>query len=238
MTGGASWSMRAYLSTRLLWTAEHHAVLAAAIEAEYTPGDARFDIELNAHVLSGVFASVGFLEAAINELFQDAADGHGETIDGYIAPLSPETRKLMRQWWAATDNGEHAKMLGKYRAILDFADRPALNARAEPWQSAAALTKLRNALVHFRPETLPRSITGPHPMESLLHARFAPCKLLAGSGNPWWPDHCLGAGCAQWAHDSARALAERVATDIGVDLNFMRMRRNGGYGRAPGREPA
>jgi hypothetical protein len=31
---------------------------------------------------------------------------------------------------------------------------------------------------------------------------------MKGQGNVWFPDHALGAGCAKWAIDSARAFAD------------------------------
>jgi hypothetical protein len=65
----------------------------------------RFDIAHRGYVLSSVLASASFLEAVINEMYQDAHDGHGVSGDGYIAPLQEKTRHMMAQLWRAADEG-------------------------------------------------------------------------------------------------------------------------------------
>ena len=69
----ATVSMRGYLSTQHLWSAEHFTRLAAELEAAHT-GEARFSIRHRSYVLGAVGEAVAFLEAFINELFQDAQD--------------------------------------------------------------------------------------------------------------------------------------------------------------------
>jgi hypothetical protein len=64
-----------------------------------------FSLEHRGYVLSSIIASVAFLEAMINELFQDAADGHAPEPFGYITPLSEECRRTMAEVWAITRGG-------------------------------------------------------------------------------------------------------------------------------------
>lgn len=72
----ATVSMRGYFSTQHLWSAEHSTRLAAELEAAHT-GEARFSIRHRSYVLGAVGEAVAFLEAFINELFQDAQDDPG-----------------------------------------------------------------------------------------------------------------------------------------------------------------
>jgi hypothetical protein len=47
------------------------------------------------------------------------------------------------------------------------------------------------------------------PTSKALRSRnFASNALMKGQRNVWFPDHALGAGCAKWAIDSARAFAD------------------------------
>src|SRR6266704_5985193 len=92
--------MRNYFSTHLLYAARHLSDLAGTIEAGHQ-GQSRFDIEHRAYVLSSIQASAAFLEAMINELFQDAYDNHVPP-DGYITPLPAQTRQLMAELWRGT----------------------------------------------------------------------------------------------------------------------------------------
>ena len=145
--------MRNYFSTRLLWTAFHASDRAREIEAAHT-GNSTFDIEHNAYVLSAVVSSAGFLEAAINEFFQDAHDGHGLKADEYLAPLPADAIEAMAATWRDTDQGFRLNALEKWQLMLTFAGRAALDRGAAPFQDAQSVTLLRNAILHFRPEDM------------------------------------------------------------------------------------
>ena len=72
--GSFTVSMRGYFSTQHLWSAEHFIRLTAELEAAHT-GEARFSIRHRSVLpLGAVGEAVAFLEAFVNELFQDAAD--------------------------------------------------------------------------------------------------------------------------------------------------------------------
>jgi len=71
--GMSNLQMRVYFSSYHLWAAEHFMGLASDIEAAHQ-GQSKFNIKHRTYVTGAVFASVAFLEAAINELFKDAAD--------------------------------------------------------------------------------------------------------------------------------------------------------------------
>ena len=64
-------------------------------------------------------------------------------------------------------------------------------------------------------------------MERRLRGKFADNALMAGSGNPWWPDHCLGHGSSQWAYESALALANGVSEALGIEPNYRRHLESG-----------
>lgn len=95
-----------------------------------------------------------------------------------------------------------------------------LDKGAEPYQSAALLIGLRNALVHYKSESVADDVE--HRFTKTLRGRFPDNRLMKGSGNPWWPDHALGAGCVQWAFESARALADVVADALQITPNYRR----------------
>jgi len=210
--------MRNYFSTHLLWAARDSASKAAAIESAHT-GDSQFDIEHRAYVLGSVISAASFLEALINELFQDAYDGHGISGDGYIAPLSQRTLELMAGWWSESREG-FERVLTKYQLLLLFAGVPQLDKGVEPYQSAARLIGLRNTLVHYRSESVAADVE--HRFTKALRGRFPDNKLMSGSGNPWWPDHALGTGCASWSFASAKDFADVVTDALQITPNYRR----------------
>ncbi|MBA3244195.1 MAG: hypothetical protein H0T61_03365 [Actinobacteria bacterium] len=229
-------SMRHYFSTYLLWAAEDNAARAGAIEAVHE-GGSRFDIEHQGLVLGTILGAANFLEAMINELYQDAHDDHGTAGDGYIAPLSESTRQALAQLWTGTAEGSKLRPLEKYQLLLVTAGHSPLERGAQPYQDADLVIQLRNVIAHYQPKDL--AADSPTRMEQRLRGKFAENVLMAGAGNPWWPSHCLGYGCASWAWQSALAFSDAVANAVGVTPNYRRLRTDHwkGFGREPGSPP-
>jgi hypothetical protein len=98
-------------------------------------------------------------------------------------------------------------------------------------QDAALLVRLRNALVHFKPENIPADEE--HELQKRLRGKFPDNRLMESSGSPWWPSHGLGHGCSEWAVRSARALVDEVLADVGIAPNYQRIEAAGWNGRAP-----
>ncbi len=204
-------AMRSYLSTHMLWGSGHFARLAKAIEASLNRMR-KFDIQQRAYTVGAVLAAVGFAEAAINEFFQDVADGHLS----YTEKIGENARTAMTAYWRESQG--RGSILEKYQIALGLAGRLPFSPGAEPFQSFALLIKLRNMLVHFRPETASAGeIQG---IEKQLASKFDENPLMAGSGNPYFPNKCLGAECANWAVSVAKALVDDAFTRLGVQPNY------------------
>ena len=178
------WSMRHYFSTNFLWTALHTSRLVGELETAI--GDQpRFDMAHRSYAAASVIASATFLEAAISEVFQDACDGHGLRDDGYLAPVAPDVVTMMALVWRATDAGRSLKPVEKWQCLLECVGRPRLDAGAAPAQDVLLVVRLRNVLVHFKPENV--AADEEHALEKRLRGKFPNNKLMSGSGNPWWP---------------------------------------------------
>jgi hypothetical protein len=192
-------------------------------------GESTFDIEHRAYVLSPIASAAGFLEATINEFFQDAHDEHNLTGDGYLAPLSAETVQAMVATWRGTGEGSKLNALEKWQLMRIFAGSEPLDRGRAPYQDAQLVVQLRNAILHYRPESI--GADEPHKMEERLRGRFAENRLMEGSGNAWWPSHCLGHACAEWAARSALAFAGQICGDLGINPNYQRIAGKGWHGK-------
>jgi hypothetical protein len=53
-----------------------------------------------------------------------------------------------------------------------------------------------------------------------LAGKFRGSALMRGAGNPWFPDHALGAGCATWAWRSAQAFADEFSARMDIKFNY------------------
>ncbi len=229
-------SMRQYFSSDMLSSAAKLAELARQIEDAHSDGP-RFDLNHRAYVLSSILSAVGFLEAMINELFQDAYDDSAPDrraiTPSTITPLSSNTRHLMAEYWRAIDLGARKRALDKYQALLTFAGQPVMDEGRQPYQDASLAILLRNAIAHYRPQDL--SPDEPAKMEQSLRPRnFAENRLMEESGYPWWPDKCLGWGCADWSLRAVVALADHVVDAVDARPDYMEHRATGWLGNVPG----
>lgn len=232
--------MRQYFSSHLLFSAGKLAELARKIEDQHS-GESRFDLTHRAYVVSSIISSAGFLESMINELFQDAHDGHVPE-GGAVASLSFDVIRMMGDYWSSAERGKgkKAETLEKYQTLLDIAGQPVLDKGAPMYQDAALVVRLRNAILHFHPEDLParkpeeREKTLRTMEAALNEKKFNDNRLMMGSGNSWWPDKCLGFGCVEWTLQAVTNLTDHVVNVVGVRPNYVVHRATGWLGNVPG----
>jgi hypothetical protein len=210
--------MRVYYSSYHLWAAKHFVRLAAEIEDAHE-GEPTFDIEHRAYVTNAILSSVAFMEAAINELFQDAFDND----QSYIEPLEPEVRTLLAKMWDLTEarNRSPFNILDKCQIALVLARKQPIPTDGQLFENVNLLRKLRNELIHYKPQTLGGTDT--HRLDKSLVSKFPSNKLMTGAGNSFFPDHCLGHGCAQWAVTSSENYMNAFFAALGVVPNYQRV---------------
>jgi hypothetical protein len=205
---------RHYEAGQHLWSARHYARLCAEREAERRTDAPVVEIRHRAYAASAVLSSVVFLESLVNEVFQDAADATEDQVGVRIAPLGRRCIALMGEYWEASDNGRLIPLLSKFQMVLLFAEEPKFDRGVNPYQDASYLITIRNELVHFRPSW--RTQGEENKLEQGLAGKFAENALMAGTGNPWFPNKCLGAGCAQWSWRTGRSLADEWTARLNI----------------------
>jgi hypothetical protein len=208
-------TMRNYLSTHHLYAARYAADDAETIEAAYDATRSAFDLRHRAHVLSAITEAVSFVEAAINELFQDAADGHVS----YVDSLGSQALSIMKELWTGTNEGR-LRALEKYNLALLASGHNRFESGEAPYQAADMLVRLRNHIVHYRPYEAAADDLIKLGKQLQSFNWFRDNRLMTGSGNPWFPDHALGAGCAEWAWRTARAMTDEFSARTGLRFNY------------------
>jgi hypothetical protein len=175
----ATVSIRSSYSSQHLWAAEHFARLAADYECEHVDAE-RISIQHRAYVMTAVSEAVAFLEAFINELYQDAADCSGAA-DG----LPPEMVRLMTEYWRSTDRGHSVEITKKYDMARVFAAQPRADAGHRPNDDVKYLIKLRNWLLHYRPKTNGEKTQ--RTSSITFAAGSQTTRFSRGSGHSWFP---------------------------------------------------
>ncbi|SEF35289.1 hypothetical protein ABL840_01635 [Variovorax sp. NFACC27] len=212
---------RHYLSIAHLSAAALFASQCRALEATAgtTPFDSPGRRQHNAFAVSAVIMSTAFLEATVNELFADCAEDPPRPRVHAVA----SKELLGRMWTKGIPRTASYPILGKYEIALELNASPSMDQSARPYQDVKLLTELRNALIHFEPETIissggvqPRHV---HKFEKRLKGKFDE-NPLAGPGNPFYPDKLLGAGCAEWSVRSAVAFADDFFEKLGIEATY------------------
>src|SRR3546814_369824 len=171
--------------------------------------------------VSSVIVSTAFLEATINELFSDCADAHSTE---RIAAL--QTKHLMgRLWEKGIPRTAAYPILDKYEIALELNDKSPIDSGTNPYQDVKLLVELRNALIHYEPETIVGHSGHEVPKLHKFQKRFAgkfDANPLTGAGNPFYPDKILGAGCAKWVVKAAVAFTDEFFQRLRISPTYDR----------------
>lgn len=154
-----------------------------------------------------VLSAVAFLEASVNELYLSAVDQDQTNLPTFDQRLF----QLFGQFWV---NVEKYPILQKYQIALLLAGKERFNPGVPPYQDAESLIKLRDALVHYKPEW--DNEAGQHQkLENRLRGKFD-LNPYPETGSLWFPHQCLGAGCAQWSVVTARDFSDEFCNRMGI----------------------
>ena len=168
---------------------------AHAIEQKYAraPSEMRL-MEHHSYCIGAVIASVAFLEASINELYLEAIDRNPQTFDANHQRLA----RLMEHEWITI--GGHP-ILEKYQRALGLGLKSPFPQGENFYQAVDALIRLRNALVHDKPEW-DTELKVHLNLEERLGKRFAHNPFVDPK-KAFIPYRCLGHGCAAWSVTTA-----------------------------------
>jgi hypothetical protein len=220
-------AQRAYLSISHIQSAALFARLAASIENNCKQRTPELFQEHQSYVIGAIFLSVSFLEAVINELFADSAD------DGEAAKqLDPRTKTLMASLWKlGVPRRAGYPILRKYQIALLLNNRKMFERSLPPCEDVTLLVMLRNALVHYEPETVitfsdadPNLVTM-QKFAKKLRGRFA-LNHMTVEADAFFPDRCLSYGCAKWAVASSLRFADEFFLTMGLPVHYEHVRQS------------
>lgn len=147
-------------------------------------------------VTAAIFSAAAYLEDLISELYVNMRN----------LPRPKLVKKLR-----ASSSPEASSVLNKYQLALSVSDGDPFDQNNSPYFDAESLFRLRDALVNylnFRP-------TGRRGLSNRLDGKF-PLNPYAPHGARWFPDRCLGAGCAKWAVSTAEVFGDDFRRRMGI----------------------
>ena len=224
VTDSLSIQIRHYLSIQHLESALFFCQRCERLECQHKAQEwQQVSCRHQAFAIGTILSAVAFLEATANEIFADALDSH---LTEHLSGLNiSAAERLGRLWHLGVPRTASFDILRKYDIALAATDRPAMDRSKNPVQAITLLAKLRNALVHYEPETLligenPASPEEVHYLESRLKGKFRMNQLMKGTANPFFPNKCLGHGCANWAVESSTAFVRAFSRKMGTKVIF------------------
>lgn len=165
--------------------------------------------------ISCIFSTVAYLEADINEFFANLEEG---AADGLAK--DPTVLARLRAAWVLEDR---SATLDKYDLALALCDQPMFNKGEALYQAVALLIRLRNALMHFKPEWQPG---GGWPDEEKELSKLSkslmkafPENGLAEAYQPSFIQRCLGYGSSKWAITSSIAFVKEFSARLGAGFS-------------------
>jgi hypothetical protein len=147
--------------------------------------------EILHEALSVAVLTCAALESYANELYFE-----GQAFDGVLS------REASAQLTSLVDR---QSVLSKYSFALAIRNGRSLGMHADPMQSAKALIKLRNAVVHFRPEWFGEDADHAK-LSRLLNTKFEHSPFL--KGEPLFPRAWASADFSRWALRSTVAFLD------------------------------
>lgn len=215
---------RFYYSHYHIMSAAFFARESGRIERE-NKGNDRVPSEIQsrhrAYVTGCVFSTVSFLEAQINEIFTDAADDKRD----FIHPLGDKIFLLAEMWRLGVPKTASYPILKKYEIAVALAEKGMLDRGALVYQNTSLLIWLRNALIHYEPISSTSAAETSQAQEEKFRGKFA-LNPLTGSKTPFFPERCMGYGCAKWAVESSIGFVDHFCSQLGIEPVFNSIRNS------------
>lgn len=183
-------------------------------------------INYRAFIVSIIMSCASFLEATINEVFMDAS----ENVNGVLNDLNKNTIRLFSKMWKkGIPRTASYTIIDKYQIALALANKKEFDLGQTLTQNITLLIKLRNALVHFEPESVITKSTDEstqikrQKLEQQLIGKFE-VNQFTGKDNPFFPDKCLSSGCASWALNSCISFTDEFFMRLGIFPTYQRIK--------------
>jgi hypothetical protein len=214
-------------SVRYIQSAALLCRLGYGLEQEYTTSgmlSAGQCMQHEAFVLNALFSTVAFLESTINELWSDAADNAY-----FFSDEATETLlHTIGEKWKNENYFDRTPLPAKYQKMLEIGQKPQFSEDDPDFSGIRDLIGIRNYLMHYRREWVViqtgqtagvHGETNAEKFERLLKNRFAE-NPLAMKNLPFFPDRCLGHGCAEWAAVTGLSFTDRFFNSLGLPAPY------------------
>ena len=224
---------RTYLSIQHLLSSAKFTKLTYEIEYGDFPNDneerQKIFIEQKTFAIGAIFSVIAFVEANINEFFQDAYEFPSGNIKNLKCEVSK--KRLANIWRIGALQSNSFSILDKYNMALAICDREIFQNGENILDNIRNVIDLRNTLVHYHPETI--NVTNPYDnkdavvlrkLQRRLGKKFKLNPLLPN--NPFFPDRVLSHGCAEWCLISCLDLVNNFYDRLEMPIPYEHIKKS------------
>lgn len=204
-------SIKTNFSIYHLLAAANYSRAAHKIEKEVRPPCPEKErIEYIGFVTSSIIMSVAALESRINEIYLSAVDKDKNIFKNF----NDDTIESLSIIWHDLDN-KRISTLSKYLISLLISRKTLMNKGDKIYQDVDMLIKLRDALIHYKPEW-DTELKGKHTkLEGHLSTKFE-ISPYSHRNDSFFPKKCLSHGCASWAVNSVINFIDHFYKIMGI----------------------
>ena len=166
-----------------------------------------------ANSIGAVFAATGALEAMANEIFLSAVEGGPYSEFGIDAEFKDDMSAL----WQKAEK-KRWPIVKKYQALLSAIGAERYDENSDLLLNIRLLVRLRNSLTHYKPEW-DDELQAHMKLEDCLRGRFE-ISYFSSTNEPFMPNRCIGAGCANWAVSVSIEFIHDVRAKLGISANI------------------
>lgn len=226
---------RVHLSSGFIAAAVRMAKSALHVEQEFVSNAekrAHVGREMRAahfsFVISCIMLTVAFLEAHINELLYDVIDEHaiGDVREHLSGDQLDRLRILADQ--LLVHRRLNANIPDRYQYFLRLVGAQPFERGTNLFQSAELLTKVRNQLVHYTPESVISYARDSKKyrdqrIETLLRSANVGTNPFANANSPFFPTKCIAFSTCKWAIRSAISFSIEFRQRTGITGGLKRL---------------
>lgn len=187
-------------------------------------------LEYQSYCYSAILLSVAFLESTINEFFIEMSDRPQWCValkEDVI--IDSRYHNSIKEYWEKPKS-ERKSTLKKYQKALELFGRKEISEQDEKYLNVDLLINLRNDLIHAKSEWVHDSPEKNERTKCLKYQTAFQNKFslnpFMGVGNAFFPDQCIGHGCAKWAIVSAVEFVDYFFQSIELTPKYQYLKKD------------
>lgn len=171
------------------------------------------------YVVNSILSSTAFLEATINEFYQEIYDGN----NAYTKKLKPAHICKLNCFWEINElKNKSTKILEKYQEALEICEKKIFDKGKKHYSNVKTSIRLRNELTHFKPEF--NDAKKPHKILKHFNMKHLRNPLFGNSDDIYTLNKILSHNTADWMIKAYKDFIDAFFKKFDLKPNYKRIK--------------